>query len=99
MQVNGSSDAGPRILFMYKHILLPTDGSEVAEQAAAAGIALAHAVGARVTALHVLPPDRRSALEAWAHSQGDYEDRLEDALLQRGKRYLENIHEAARYAG
>ena len=35
---------------MYKHILIPTDGSELAERAVAAGIAFAKSVNARVTA-------------------------------------------------
>jgi nucleotide-binding universal stress UspA family protein len=34
---------------MYKHILIPTDGSDVAEKAAASGIDFAHESGARVT--------------------------------------------------
>ena len=35
---------------MYKHILIPTDGSELAGHAVAAGIAFAKSVNARVTA-------------------------------------------------
>ena len=34
---------------MYKHILIPTDGSEVAAKAIHAGVALAKEMGARVT--------------------------------------------------
>ena len=41
---------------MYKHILLPTDGSPLSARAVAAGVALAKALGARVTALFVAPP-------------------------------------------
>jgi nucleotide-binding universal stress UspA family protein len=41
---------------MYKHILLPTDGSELAGNAVQHGIALAKEIGAKVTALTVLPP-------------------------------------------
>ena len=39
----------------YQHILLPTDGSPLSERAVHAGIALAKAVGARVTGLYVAP--------------------------------------------
>jgi nucleotide-binding universal stress UspA family protein len=39
----------------YKHILLPTDGSALSDQAVKAGVALAQALGARVTALFVAP--------------------------------------------
>ena len=35
---------------MYKHVLIPSDGSEVAEKAVGAGIEFARTVGARVTA-------------------------------------------------
>jgi nucleotide-binding universal stress UspA family protein len=38
---------------MYQHILIPTDGSELAHKAVAHGLALAKAVGARVTVLTV----------------------------------------------
>jgi nucleotide-binding universal stress UspA family protein len=41
---------------MYKHILLPTDGSELSKSAIEHGIALAKAVGADVTALVVATP-------------------------------------------
>jgi len=34
---------------MYRHILIPTDGSELAERAVAHGLALAKSVGAKVT--------------------------------------------------
>jgi len=42
---------------MFKHILIPTDGSPIAVKAAKAGIRLAADLGARVTAYH--------AIEAW----------------------------------
>jgi nucleotide-binding universal stress UspA family protein len=41
---------------MYKRILLPTDGSELALHAAQHGIRLAKACGASVVALHASPP-------------------------------------------
>jgi nucleotide-binding universal stress UspA family protein len=40
---------------MYQHILIPTDGSELARRAVHHGLALAKAVGAKVTALTVEP--------------------------------------------
>ncbi|HEU5177509.1 MAG TPA: universal stress protein [Burkholderiales bacterium] len=39
---------------MFKHILIPTDGSPLSEKAIAAGIALAKESGARITGYHVL---------------------------------------------
>ena len=41
---------------MYTNILIPTDGSELAEKAVYHGIALAKRIGAKVTVLTVLPP-------------------------------------------
>ena len=40
---------------MYKHILIPTDGSELARAAALNGVKLAKALGARVTAFFAAP--------------------------------------------
>jgi nucleotide-binding universal stress UspA family protein len=40
---------------MFKHILIPTDGSEISRKAVAAGIELAKAVGAKVTAVYAAP--------------------------------------------
>jgi nucleotide-binding universal stress UspA family protein len=41
---------------MYKHILVPTDGSPLSIKAAKAAVRLASEVGARVTAVYVVPP-------------------------------------------
>jgi nucleotide-binding universal stress UspA family protein len=41
---------------VYVHILIPTDGSELAGKAVRHGIALAQRIGAKVTALTVSPP-------------------------------------------
>jgi len=40
---------------MYKHILIPTDGSPIAEKAVSAGIELARASGAKVTLFTAVP--------------------------------------------
>ena len=41
---------------MYKHILIPTDGSPLTRKAAVNGVKLAKALGARVTGLFAAPP-------------------------------------------
>lgn len=41
---------------MYKHILIPTDGSSGAGKGVRAGVRLAKALGARVTGVHVVAP-------------------------------------------
>src|SRR5262245_38396454 len=38
---------------MYRHILIPTDGSELAQRAVPHGLSLARAIGAKVTAMTV----------------------------------------------
>jgi nucleotide-binding universal stress UspA family protein len=40
---------------LYKHLLLPTDGSRLSTKGVGQGVALAQAVGARVTVLNVAP--------------------------------------------
>ena len=41
---------------MYRHILIPTDGSPLSLKAARAGSKLAKHLNAKVTALYVIPP-------------------------------------------
>lgn len=41
---------------MYKHLLIATDGSDLAEKAIAQGLALAKSLSAKVTAVHVTLP-------------------------------------------
>ena len=41
---------------MYKHILIATDGSELAGKAVSAGLTLAKALGAKVTAVNATEP-------------------------------------------
>ena len=49
---------------MFKHILVPTDGSDLSRKAIEGAIDLAQAVGARVTAYACLPQYR-----CWRDSQ------------------------------
>ena len=41
---------------MYKHILVPTDGSELSDRALNEAVSLAKSLGARITAVTVSPP-------------------------------------------
>ena len=41
---------------MYRHILIPTDGSELAERGVAQGLALAKSLGAKVSLIYVVEP-------------------------------------------
>ena len=48
---------------MYKHILIPTDGSELSEMALRKGMAFAKSIGARTTVLTVIPPFRTVTID------------------------------------
>ena len=57
---------------MYRHILIPTDGSELANKAVAHGLSLAKSVGAKVTVLTIeasfnvydVPPSKMSKMSS-----------------------------------
>ena len=82
---------------MYKHILLPTDGSEFSERAALYGVKLAQSLDARVTAITVPAPWQAIAIGevAIAIPEGDYEMRTETNAWN----FLNKITDAAKAAG
>jgi nucleotide-binding universal stress UspA family protein len=82
---------------VYKHILLPTDGSELSAKAVRDGIQLAKEIGAQVTALHVTAPFFPSELTPaalTAHAQ-EHDARAKESA----RRALGAVEEAARAAG
>jgi nucleotide-binding universal stress UspA family protein len=82
---------------MYKHILIPTDGSELSAKAVRDGLQFAKEIGARVTALHVTPPFYPSELTPsalTAHAQ-EHEAKSRESA----RRALGAAEEAARAAG
>lgn len=84
---------------MYKHILLPTDGSALSERAVGSGIQFAKAMGARVTGLHVTPRVSTTPLEEWAHATSKPRSQLQTMFNKRAKQYVAVIQEKARSAG
>ena len=70
---------------MYQHILIPTDGSELSKMALHEGMALAKALGARVTALTVTTPFHAftSDFGMIADPAGQYGKRMEAFANQR----------------
>lgn len=60
---------------MYKHILLPTDGSALSRKAVRSGVLFAKEAGARITAIHVMPAPRPDELEAWTHHEPDFAEK------------------------
>jgi nucleotide-binding universal stress UspA family protein len=86
---------------MFKHILLPTDGSELSNKAVKQAIELAKALGAKITALNV-----RGDYHLHFRDEGfDISDvaalkkRLEAAEAARAKEILEAVGTSANEAG
>ena len=72
---------------MYKHILIATDGSELAGRGVAQGLALAEPLGAKVTVVTVSPPlDARAikaAIDGGIHDPVARYDQNIDAEMER----------------
>jgi nucleotide-binding universal stress UspA family protein len=81
---------------MFKHILLPTDGSDLSRKAIAGGIELAQALGARVTAYACLPQYPYSPFSDFAAEAPEvFQARCE----REARQHLRAVEEAAREAG
>lgn len=84
---------------MFKHILLPTDGSRVARKAIRAGVALAKKLGAKVTAYYAI-----DTVNPYIYADG-YVLRpallkeLEGRAREQGAKYVGEVQKAARAAG
>jgi nucleotide-binding universal stress UspA family protein len=82
---------------MYKHILLPTDGSELSKAAMRHGIALAKATGAKVTALVVSTPLNSLIVDPSVVS-GTL-DQYKALVAEQTAKYLDNIKHSAAATG
>lgn len=82
---------------MFKHILIPTDGSKLSEEAAKQGIRLARELGAHVTCFHAIPRFHTSdvMLGLLETSRGDYEK----AAMNYATNYTGFVSRVARSAG
>ena len=84
---------------MFKHILIPTDGSKLSTEAAEAGVKLAKALGARVTALFAAPPATPIIYKA-ALPVGYATPEAHEAMIEKASRSaLGAVEKAARAAG
>ncbi len=82
---------------MFKHLLLPTDGSQLSEVAIQKGIQFAKSIGARVTGFYAIPEFR-----VFTYRTEMLEDTREEfAKNSRGEAeaYLAVIEKAAKQAG
>ena len=84
---------------MYKHILIPTDGSALSRAAIDAGVKLAKTVGARVTGFHATPP--ATPLEYKGMFPVGYSEPAERARVieKAAAKHLAVIEKAAQAAG
>jgi nucleotide-binding universal stress UspA family protein len=82
---------------MYKHILIPTDGSEASQRAILAGIDFARDVGADVVGLTATPEFR--ILSTDSEMLEDTPDQFAARSTARARRILGDIESAARDAG
>lgn len=84
---------------MYKHILFPTDGSELALQALTHALGLARAMGARISGLHVVPEYYPPVYEDSGPFDPEIEARFEREAVGRAERFLSQVSEAAAREG
>ena len=84
---------------MYRHILIPTDGSELAEHAVTNGLSLAKSVGAKVTVIIV---EERIDASAWSLAEygafkeiGKYAEQIKTLAAS----VLNRVADAAKQAG
>ena len=82
---------------MFKHILVPTDGSRLSEKAVRQAIQLARQLKARVTALHVIPKYHTFTYqpEMLEMTPGEYEK----SGVEHANRYLRFAQRIAASAG
>ena len=84
---------------MFKHILMPTDGSEHSEGAVKRGIELAKLCGADVTGIHVVQDYRLlSATDEWV-SDAVMDEKVQEEERDRAARFLSVIQKTADAAG
>lgn len=82
---------------MFNHILLPTDGSELSMRAVHAGIGLAKALGARISALHTTSPFY--PFQMLADEITDRQRKYEETFKDDAERILHVVEKEARGAG
>ena len=77
---------------MYKHILIPTDGSALSDKAVEAAIKLAKLLGARITAFHAMEPyPLQGAYAAEASGVAELQPEL---FAERSEEYAKRVLDA-----
>lgn len=85
---------------MYKHLLLPTDGSRLAGKAVKQGLMLAKSVHARITVLNVTPEFQMVIAEGFVlPNLGDLKQRFDAQTARQAQKIVDAISADARDAG
>jgi nucleotide-binding universal stress UspA family protein len=84
---------------MYKHILIPTDGSDLSRVAALNGVKLAQALGARVTAFFAAPAPTPLVYEGFLPVGYTTQEGHADMIAKTAAKYLGVIERACAKAG
>ena len=84
---------------MFKHILIPTDGSPVAEKAIAAGVNLAAEMGATVTGYYAVEPPPTHLYGEGYLAERKLVEELERRATENAQKSVGEIEKAAKAAG
>lgn len=85
---------------MFKHLLLPTDGSKLSDRAVQRGIEFAKEIDARVTAIHVVPEFRMVVEEGFVSPMSaELKKRFERESQEHAKKMLAKVEKLADQAG
>jgi nucleotide-binding universal stress UspA family protein len=86
---------------MYKHILLPTDGSKLSGKAIKQGIQLAKSLRAKVTAVNAVAAYQQLIMDEglMAPTAAEFQKRFYDDSVKRSKLLLDKVKAEAKAAG
>jgi nucleotide-binding universal stress UspA family protein len=85
---------------MFKHILLPTDGSKLSDRAVQRGIQFAKEIDARVTTVHVVPEFRMVVEEGFVSPMSaELKKRFEKESQVHARKMLAKVEKLAADAG
>jgi nucleotide-binding universal stress UspA family protein len=85
---------------MFKHILVPTDGSDLSLKAARVAVQLAKSLGARVTAYHAIPPYQLPLADGvYAYVEAYSPEEYKKATESEAGEYLAAVQAEAKNAG
>jgi len=84
---------------IFKHILLPTDGSPLSERGVRRGLAFARRIKARVTTIHVVPEFRALADDTLLTTSTAVRARFRQEARARGQRLVDKVAKWAKAEG